>query len=507
MGGLKAVAYARFSSDLQRDESIDAQLRAIQEFAEQNQFVLLSCYIDKAVSATTDNRVEFQKMIADAKAGKFDVVLVHKLDRFARNRSDSAIYRSILKKNNIKLISVLENFQDTPESVILESVIEGYNEYYSLNLRREVMKGLKENALKCKHTGGTPCLGYDVDPITKKLVVNDFEAQAVKLIFKLYLADCGYTEIIETLNNKCFKTKRGRPFGKNSLFEILRNEKYAGVYTYNKSASKNGEGKFNRHQSKSDDEIIRIEGGVPAIISREDFKAVQDKMHARKRRTAAFKAKQDYLLSGKIFCGVCSSTYAGNSRHPRPDHPLYVSYRCIKKNSSVKCKNPEIRKETLEELVLKKLSECVFDERIIPKLLQEYNQFAQNKDSDLTNRISSMQTKMGELEKGINNIVGVIMKTGSDALSAKLAELEEDKKKLVFALDEAKMELSDKQIDEKQLRSAFKKAKQMLGNGTLKNKKEIIEKYVDKIIMYPDKIEIFFCLPKGFMVTEVVEKQ
>lgn len=193
----KAVAYTRFSSDLQREESIDAQVRAIRQFAEQNGYALQKVYADRGISGTTDNRPQFQQMIDDAKAEKFDAVIVHKLDRFSRNRADSAIYRQVLSKHGIKLISVLENFNDSPESIMLQSVIEGYNEYYSKNLRREVMKGLKENALSCRHTGGTPCLGYDVDKTTMKLVINEYEAGAVRLIFQMYLEGNGYTAIID----------------------------------------------------------------------------------------------------------------------------------------------------------------------------------------------------------------------------------------------------------------------------------------------------------------------
>ena len=182
---LRAVAYARFSSDLQREESIEAQVRAIKQYAEQNGYVLQKVYADRGISGTTDNRPEFQAMIEAAKRKEFDAIIVHKLDRFARSRADSSIYRRELSRNGVSLLSVLENFDDnSPESIILQSVIEGYNEYYSKNLRREVMKGLKENALSCRHTGGTPCLGYDVDKATMKLVINEYEAEAVKLIFK-----------------------------------------------------------------------------------------------------------------------------------------------------------------------------------------------------------------------------------------------------------------------------------------------------------------------------------
>ncbi|MGN1098378.1 MAG: recombinase family protein [Clostridia bacterium] len=502
-----AVAYARFSSDMQREESIDAQVRAIKEYAEKNGYTLLKIYDDKGISGTTDQRPKFQEMIQDAKQKKFNAVIVHKLDRFARDRTLSAIYRQELYKNGVQLISVLENLDDSPESILLESIIEGYNEYYSKNLRREVMKGLRENAFSCRHTGGIPCLGYDVDHVTQKLIVNEYEAEAVRLIFKMYLENEGYTKIIDALNMKGFRTKRGAPFGKNSLYEILRNEKYTGVFIYNKTAPKNTEGKFNRHKYKSDDEIIRIEGGVPAIISKEDFDKVQRKIEERKKRTAAFAAKQEYLLSGKIVCGECGSTYAGSSRKANSTHPIYISYRCTKRNGSIKCKNPEIQRDLLEEAVLRRLSDCVFDEERLPELLKSYNEYAARRNTSLTAEIDGLKRKLTETKKGINNIVNVVVTTGSMALNEKLAELEDEKIQLQLSLDAAELKLSSTEIDAKKLKSAFRQAKKMLQNGTLKNKAAIVERYVKKVTIYKERIVIEFNIAPTFSVEHELKRE
>ena len=485
---LRAVAYARFSSDGQREESIDAQIRAIKNFAEKNGYTLHKIYADRGISGTTDKRPQFLRMIEDVKTNGTNAVIVHKLDRFARNRADSAIYRMELSRRNIRLLSVLENFDDSPESIILQSVIEGYNEYYSRNLQREVMKGLMENARTCRHTGGTPCLGYDVDKDTLKYVINPYEAEAVKLIFRMYLDGAGYGEIINELNRRGYKTKRGNAFGKNSLYEILRNEKYTGVYIYNKSVHPDMDGKFNRHLSKPDAEIVRCEGGIPQIISKEDFLLAQEKMLGRRKRTASFKAKQEYLLSGKIFCGECESTYAGNSRRPSGKNPLYVSYDCVKKNGKTKCKNTGIRKEIIEDLVLKYLADTVFDERMLPEILDRYNAFAVEKNKELDVQIRYIKGELSETEKGISNIVDAVVSTGSVALANKLNELEVRKSELETALTEIENELSDVTVDEKQLRAAFRKAKRLLMKGTLKNQKAIVEQYIKRVVMCREKI-------------------
>lgn len=181
----RAVGYCRFSSDSQREESIDAQLRAIRDFCKQNNYDLIKVYKDEGISGTsTKDRESFLQLIEDSKKNMFDYVIVHKFDRFARNRYDHAIYEKILNDNKVKLLSVLERLNDSPESVILKSVLTGMNEYYSLNLSREIKKGLNENALKAMHTCGIPPLGYDLDE-NRRYIINEKEAEAVRLIFSL----------------------------------------------------------------------------------------------------------------------------------------------------------------------------------------------------------------------------------------------------------------------------------------------------------------------------------
>ena len=228
---LKNIIYARFSSDNQRDESIDAQVRAIEEYCDKNNIRIVNKFIDRARSATSDKRPAFQKMIkfCESDVSGISMVIVRKLDRFSRDKYDSAMYKQKLKVKGIRVISVLENLENSSESVILESVIEGMAQYYSANLAREVAKGQKENALRCLHNGGDAPLGYDVAP-DKTYLVNQEEAQAVKIIFDMYINGYSYSNIIDKLNELGFLTKQKNKFGKNSLHGILSNEKYTGIY-------------------------------------------------------------------------------------------------------------------------------------------------------------------------------------------------------------------------------------------------------------------------------------
>ena len=334
------MIYARFSSGNQREESIDAQVRAIRDYAKKNSIIIVGEYIDKAKSAMTDNRPEFLRMVSDSAKGGFDLVLVHKLDRFARNSQDSIGYRMELKKHGVSLVSVLEYLDDeSPESLILESVLEAMAEYYSKNLAREVNKGMKENALKGRHTGGIPPLGFDLDHETKMLIINEKEAQSVRLAFKMFNEGYGYRRINEELNLLGYKTKVGKSFNNNSLTNVVRNEKYMGVYIFNKLTSKDHRGKRNGNSYKNVEEIIRVEGVVPPIISPEEFRMAQTKINSRKHLRGANNAKEVYLLSGKIICGECQGSYAGSRKLGGRNKKLQVTYRCITRKSKHEADN------------------------------------------------------------------------------------------------------------------------------------------------------------------------
>ena len=274
----RAALYARFSSDNQRSESIDAQIRAMKAYCAQRHIAIVETYVDEAKSATTDRRPSFQQMIADSSSRTFNILLVQKLDRFARNRYESAVYKRELRKNGVTVYSELENLDISPKSVMMESVLEGMkgmSEYYSQNLAREVMKGMRETALQCKHTGGKPPLGYDVDPVSRRLVINPQEAEAVRLIFDMYSEGCGYSEVLVALHEAGYKTKNGKEFMKNSLYSILTNPKYSGLYVFNRSSAKSITGTRNTHLLKDSEDIISIEGGVPQIVDERTFAQVQ----------------------------------------------------------------------------------------------------------------------------------------------------------------------------------------------------------------------------------------
>lgn len=490
---IRAVIYARFSSDNQRDESIDAQLRAIHEYAQRNDILIIEEYIDRARSATTDNRPEFLRMIADSKKETFDVVLVHKLDRFARNRYDSIGYRMELKRHHVSLISVLEHLDDeSPESLILESVLEAMAEYYSKNLAREVHKGLRENSLKTKHTGGLPPLGYNVDPETRQLVINEHNAEAVRLIFQLYLDGVGYGGIAQELTARGFRSQLGKVFSNNAIHDILANEKYAGVYVFNKASAKDVDGKRNSHRFKDPEETIRIEGAVPAIVSREDFDAVQQKMAARKHKRTACNAKEVYLLSGKIICGECGSSYYGNRKCCGRNKTLMITYRCTGRQKKHNCRNKEIRREYIEAFVLEKLSAYVFNESMIPYLTRMYGAYLAERDADSFKKREALKHSIATLKKEIDNLLLLAARVSSDSLAEKLDELETVKARYEAEYAALCAAADTPELTEEAVRDSFLRAQSLFAAGQLSTTKKLIELYVDRVVIYADHVEARF---------------
>ena len=422
----KVALYARFSSDNQRSESIDAQIRAMKAYCEQHHFVIVDTYIDEAKSATSDRRPAFQQMINDSSTRSFNIILVHKLDRFARNRYDSAVYKRELKKNGVTVYSVLENLDDSPESIMMEAVLEGIAEYHSRNLARETMKGLRENALQCKHTGGIAPLGYDIDPETRKLVINEEEAKAVRLIFEMYGNGYGYSAIIDRLYELNFKTKVGKNFGKNSLYSILSNPKYKGMYVYNRCSAKNTVGTRNTHLYKDDADIVFVEGGCPQIVPTDVFVNVQNKLTEHKHTGGRENAKERYLLSGKVFCLECGKAMVGNSRHSGRSKLLHVTYRCPSRKYI--CASKEINRDYLEEYVIELIEKEILNSQTLHKLRRAIEKHAEKAQIPTD---SQWQQELSEIDAAIKNVAEAI-EAGllTDVLMARLKELEKRKKEL-----------------------------------------------------------------------------
>lgn len=497
---LRAVIYARYSSDMQRSESIDAQIRFIETFAHSHNIIIVGTYIDEAQSAKRDNREYFQRLMEDAKIqNDWQLVLVHKLDRFARNRTDSAIYRVELRKTRKFLISTTEQFDDSPESTMLEAIIEAMAEYYSKNLAREVMKGLTENAVKGKHCGGIPPLGYDV--INSIYVINEFEAQSVRLIYSNFLAGASYKEIITNLNDSGYKTKRNASFTKNSLYEILRNEKYTGTFIYNKTEMRDSfTGKRSRHRHKSDDEIIRVENALPVIISKKDFDKVQEILNNRKRAYSNH-SKEVYLLTGKIRCGQCGGSYVG-TRNFNSRGVKYVAYKCNINQRSIhkRCDNKCVARDWLEDFVLKAIDNYImqFDDDKIETIYQAY---LDDIDKNVMTEKKVLDKEIANIDKQLKRLVDIAAVTDSATVIEKITILEKQKSEISKKIRNISYQ-TERVLSKPELKNLVKEAKKKLREKTVPNLKELIDLVVKEIVVNKEDIIIYLNFSNNNIITE-----
>ncbi len=498
----KVALYARFSSDNQRTESIDAQIRAMNVYCEQNGYTIVKTYIDEARSATTDRRPSFQQMIKDSGNREFDILLVHKLDRFARNRYDSAVYKRELKKNGVSVYSVLENLDNSPESIMLEAVIEGMSEYYSQNLARETMKGMIETALQCKHTGGKPPLGYDVDVTTRRLVINHTESETVKMIFDMFVEGYSYGDIIAELNLRGMCTKQGSEFHKNSLHDILSNEKYKGTYIFNRSSHKNPNGTRNSHRKKEQEEIIAIPGGCPAIISEETFDKAQKKLAENKRLGGTNKAKENYLLSSKVFCKECGRPMHGNTHNCGRGKTRLSTYRCP--NRCKDCNNKEINRDYLEDYVISLIETEILNTRALKRITGAIEEKSVMFVSEFTHDAEQLDNSLADVELQIKNVADAIADgLISEALVARLHELENEKNRLQsrkshITGDSLKHEIT---IDSKYILGEYSRLKK---TPTHPAYKAFIQSFVDSI--YVGRYTVYITLKTGLDVFSELNK-
>ena len=467
----RAVIYARYSSHNQTEQSIEGQLAKGHEFAAARGYTVVHEYCDRAVSGRTDNREAFQRMLSDTSKHQFDVIIVWKVDRFGRNREEIAFNKHRCKSNGVRVEYVAENLPDSPEAVILESVLEGMAEYYSLQLSQNVKRGQLESARKCQYVGGLMPLGYRADPETMRYVPDEKTAPIVRLIFDMYAKGAIEAEIIRHLNEHGYRTPRGKPYTKSALATVLHNEKYIGVYTY-----------------RAESETIRVEGGVPALIDKDTFDKVQELMKIHRRAPSSAWTKQDYILSDKLFCGHCGTRMVGESgfSHTGVKHSYYA---CQKKRKERKCNKKSVRQDWIEGIVIEHVKALLRDTELLELLADKAFEYYKASD-DSAEQKALLESKLAEVEKSIANLVKAV-EAGlfNEAMKTRMEELDQQKAEISAAIAElslaSKFQLTRDHILYFLLR--FRDAD--LENREVQ--KRLIQTFINAIFLYDDgKIKI-----------------
>ena len=420
---MNIVIYARFSSYSQTEQSIEGQLKVCYEYAEANGYTVIGEYIDRAVSGTTDNRAEFQRMITDSERHMFEAILVYQLDRFARNRYDSAINKAKLKKNGVRVISAKENIADDPSGILVEGVLESMAEYYSAELSLKIRRGMGINAQKCISNGSNPGLGFKVNP-DKTFRVDEEEAAIVREIFERYAQGQTKADIIKDLQRHKVKTSLGKDFSYNSLSKMLRNKRYIGIYVY--------DGK-------------ETPGGMPRILDDDLFERVQVMLDKNLHVPARKRGEGEYLLTTKLFCGHCREmmTGYGGTSHSGEYYPYYV----CKKARRGKCDKKLISKQKIEDRVIDACLSLLTDDNIAFIAKRVAEECGRDPDS-LT--VKSLRKAIREAETAIDNLWRMI-ETGqsvemlTERLEQRRAEKAELEKQLAAELNR-KVYLSEPQV-------------------------------------------------------------
>ena len=458
---MNVVIYARFSSHSQTEQSIEGQLKVCNEYAKNNNCTVVGEYIDRAQTGKNDNRLAFQKMLADSEKHTFEGVLVYQLDRFARNRYDSAINKAKLKKNGVRVISAKENIADDPSGILVEGVLESMAEYYSAELSQKINRGMAINAQKCLSNGSNPGLGFKVDA-NRRFYVDEDEAAIVCEIFERYAAGETKTEIIRDMQRRRIKTSLGKEFSNNSLSRLLSNKRYIGVYLYKGQETP---------------------GGMPRILEDDLFYRVQALKNRNKSAPARTQGDGEYLLTTKLFCGHCKEMmvgYGGTGKSGRG----YQYYNCKRARKKL-CDKKIVSKQFIENRVIAECLKLLTDENIafIAKAVAEECAKAADNIS-----IKELKRAIKEADTAIENLwMGIEQGQSVEILTERLNKRQLEKSELEeqLAIEENKrIHLTEPQI------RAFLDYVCEMPMDDINKRRAIINIFVHSVYLYDDNFTI-----------------
>lgn len=482
----RGVIYARYSTGShQTEQSIEGQVRECKDYARTHGIEIIGEYIDRRISGTTDNRENFLQMIADSKHHKFDVVVTYKTDRFSRNRYDAAVYKRALQKNGVRIAYAKESIPDGPEGIILESLLEGLAEYYSAELRQKIERGMIESAHKGKALG--PMLVGYRKAEDGRYAIDEKMAPAIRMIFDKYCAGVPAREIAQLAYSMGLRTRSGGVISEQRVTSIVSNQKYIGIYeAYG----------------------VRLENGIPPIIDKDTFYLAQKRLeyykHHRGEAGGRGTAKEDYLLSGKVFCGHCGEPMVGYSAYGRST--MYHYYAC-RGRVHHRCNKKTIEKTRLEKTVAQITRQKVLEPKVMSAIIDGYMQLQENKKANSAKR-QQIKKAIKQTEKAIDNIVTAIADgLASESLKQRLIDLEHQKTQLSIEYSEVR---ERPKITRQQIQFLFSQAQRKDDESEEEYRKRLIDIFVDSVRLYDDKIVVTYNLQSNssspiFSETELSE--
>lgn len=451
----RAVIYARFSSDSQRDESIEDQLRECHDYANRNGYEIVGEYTDRALTGRSDRRPDFLKMIKDSESSFFDYVICYKTDRFARSRNDASKYKNILKNNGVRVVYSKVDIPKGPEGIILEGVLEALDEYYSANLSQNIRRGQTGNALKCM-SNGVDTFGWDRDS-NDMYVINEFEAYAVREVFDMVLDGFHDGEIIDWLNSHGYRNKKGREFTKNAVARMIRNRKYMGEYSF---------------------ADVVVPGGMPVIIPEDKFLRANEVYKMKKVKRVI---NNDFILTKVLFCGECGESMQGThgTSHTGKKHYYYSCYNRKRKKG---CHKSNINKDWIENEFIRILNTYVFNDDVLNDIADGVMKY-QEECIDNSN-LQYLESQLVDTQKSLDNIVSAVEKgLFNDSMIGRMNELERRKKELVAKIS---LEKQEHEVIEKDFILFLLKKFKTTEQSSIENKRRLIETFVSKAFIFDD---------------------
>lgn len=401
---IPTVVYCRYSTGRnQKELSIEGQLRECMDYCQNNNYEVMNTYIDRAVTGRSESREEFQRMLADARRGLFQIVVVYKYNRFFRNRDEAALCRHELRKHGVKLLAVRDPIPEGRGGIYYEAFLDADAEAYSLGLSEDTARGMLDAAKKMLVTGPLP-LGYKAVPISsdpkersKRIEIDPAGAAIVRRIFEMYADGTSIPAICAALNNEGLRTKSGRQFQTTSVVAILENVKYMGIYKYK-------------------DEIT-VEGGCPAIVSADLFADVASMRKCRPRASSVSDNAVEYFLTTKLFCGKCEKPMFGDSG--QGTHGRYYYYSCSGRRKQKNCDKQSVSKDTLEYAVFEGALNTLTEENIA--IIAAEAEQAAKAESENAKIINQLKSELQGIEQELDNIkkaivAGIITETTKDML-------------------------------------------------------------------------------------------
>ena len=498
---IKVALYARVSSEQQAESelSIAAQLKALKSYAERNGWTIYKEFIDEAESARTANRPAFQEMIAYAKRKEhlFSIILVWKYSRFARNREDAAIYKSLLRKHGVNVISINEPVDDSPSGKLLEGMIEVIDEFYSANLSVDTVRGLRENAERGFKNGSMP-IGYKAKKVADgnnqrtKLEPEDLFSPIIKRMFQMSIEGKGIKEIVKVLNSEGLKTHKGKPWSTSTVSYILKNEVYVGTLVYGKKSK-------NLQSSHNPQEVIKIENNHPALVSKEMFNTVQELIRKRSPKiTHPRETASEYLLSGLLWCGKCQAKMIGNSAKSGK-HFYYACHNHVKRGKSV-CDAKSINKGEIESLIINRLKTHVLTEENLTELFNIVLDEMNNNKSDAREQLQTLDKQQDALKERLGKLYNSLEsgKLDIDDLAPRIKELKGQINILETRRNQVTEGISNSSIlpfNLKNLKAYVEDLADLLRKGTIMEQKSFLRSFIKRIIVNHPEVTIEYKIP------------